>query len=61
VYPGIARAWTLNQLSYDLAFSGVNFAGAAALSLLLLLACIAAAAILIIKTDFFDQSEHRAR
>lgn len=61
VYPGIARAWTLNQLSYDLAFSGVNFAGAAALSLLLLLACIGVAGILIIRTDFFDQSEHRAR
>ena len=61
VYQGIARAWTLNQLSYDLAFSGVNFAGAAALSLLLLLACIAAAVILIIKTDFFDQSEDAAR
>ena len=61
VYPGIARAWTLNQLSYDLAFSGVNFAGAATLSLLLLLACMAAALILIKKTDFFDQSENRAR
>lgn len=61
VYPGIARAWTLNQLSYDLAFSGVNFAGAATLSLLLLLACMAAALILIAKTDFFDQAENRAR
>jgi multiple sugar transport system permease protein len=60
VYPGIARAWTLNQLSYDLAFSGVNFAGAAALSLLLLLACLAAALILIAKTDFFDRSGGRA-
>ena len=61
VYVGIARAWTLNQLSYDLAFSGVNFAGAATLSLLLLLACMAAALILIVKTDFFDQAENRAR
>jgi multiple sugar transport system permease protein len=61
VYPGIARAWTLNQLSYDLAFSGVNFAGAATLSLLLLVACMAAALILIKKTDFFDQAENRAR
>jgi multiple sugar transport system permease protein len=61
VYPGIARAWTLNQMSYDLAFSGVNFAGAATLSLLLLLACMAAALILIAKTDFFDQAENRAR
>ena len=61
VYQGIARAWTLNQLSYDLAFSGVNFAGAAALSLLLLVVCMAAAVLLIIKTDFFDQSDNRAR
>jgi len=61
VYVGIARAWTLNQVSYDLAFSGVNFAGAAALSLMLLMACMVAALLLIWKTDFFDQSENRGR
>lgn len=59
VYPGIARAWSLNQVSYDLAFSAANFAGAAALSLLLLVVCVIAALLLIFGTDFFDRSEHR--
>ncbi len=61
VYVGIAQGWSLNQLSYTLAFSAGNFAGAAALSLILLVVCLAAALLLIFKTDFFDRSEHLSR
>ena len=61
VYVGIAKGWSLNQVSYDLAFASANFAGAAALSLLLLVVCLVAGLLLIFKTDFFDRSEHLAR
>jgi len=61
VYVGIAQGWSLNQLSYNLAFSTGNFAGAAALSLILLAICLVAALLLIFRTDFFDRSEHLAR
>ncbi len=61
VYVGIAKGWSLNQVSYDFAFNSGNFAGAAALSLLLLLVCLVAGLILIFKTDFFDRSEHLSR
>jgi multiple sugar transport system permease protein len=61
VYVGIARGWSLNQVSYDFAFSAGNFAGAAALSLVLLVVCLAAALFLIYRTDFFDRSEHLKR
>ncbi len=61
VYVGIAKGWSLNQVSYDLAFKSANFAGAAALSLLLLVVCLVAGLLLIFKTDFFDRSEHLSR
>jgi multiple sugar transport system permease protein len=54
VYTGIAKDWSLNQLSYDLAFQSNNLAGSAALSLMLLVVCIIAAIIVIFKTDFFE-------
>lgn len=54
VYTGIAKDWSLNQLSYDLAFQSNNLAGSAALSLMLLLVCIVAAVVVIFRTDFFE-------
>ncbi len=54
VYTGIAKDWSLNQLSYDLAFQNNNLAGSAALSLMLLVVCMVAAIIVIFRTDFFE-------
>jgi len=54
VYTGIAKDWSLNQLSYDLAFQSNNLAGSAALSLMLLVVCIVAAIVVIFRTDFFE-------
>ena len=54
VYPGLASNWSLNQLSYTLAFQQNNLGGAAALSLMLLLVCMIAAIFVIFRTDFFD-------
>ncbi len=54
VYTGIAKDWSLNQLSYDLAFQSNNLAGSAALSLMLLVVCIIAAIVVIFRTDFFE-------
>ncbi len=54
VYTGIAKDWSLNQLSYDLAFQNNNLAGSAALSLMLLVVCMVAAVIVIFRTDFFE-------
>jgi len=54
VYTGIAKDWSLNQLSYDLAFQSNNLAGSAALSLMLLVVCVVAAIVVIFRTDFFE-------
>jgi multiple sugar transport system permease protein len=54
VYTGIAKDWSLNQLSYDLAFQNNNLADSAALSLMLLVVCIVAAIVVIFRTDFFE-------
>lgn len=54
VYTGIAKDWSLNQLSYDLAFQNNNLAGSAALSLMLLVVCMVAAIVVIFRTDFFE-------
>ena len=54
VYTGIAKDWSLNQLSYDLAFQNNNLADSAALSLMLLVVCIIAAIVVIFRTDFFE-------
>jgi multiple sugar transport system permease protein len=58
VYTGLAKGWSLNQLSYDLAFGSGNFGGAAALSLVLLVICVVAALLVIFKTDFFDRESY---
>lgn len=57
VYEGIATGWTLNQVGYDYAFVQGNFSQAAAVSLLLLVASLSAGLLLIIRTNFFDQTE----
>jgi multiple sugar transport system permease protein len=57
VYEGIATGWTLNQVAYDYAFVSGNFSQAAAVSLVLLVASLAAGLLLIVRTNFFDQSE----
>lgn len=54
VYTGIAKDWSLNQLSYDLAFQSNNLADSAALSLMLLVVCIVAAIVVIFRSDFFE-------
>lgn len=56
VYPNLARDWSLNQLSYSLAFTGANLGSATALSLMLLLVCVLAAVFVIFRTDFFDEA-----
>ena len=57
VYPGLARDWSLNQISYSLAFTGANMGSATALSLMLLLVCVILALIVIYRTDFFDEAK----
>lgn len=54
VYPGLAADWSLNQLSYALAFASGNLGSSAALSLMLLIVCAFAALFVIFRTDFFD-------
>lgn len=61
VYPNLARDWSLNQLSYSLAFSGANLGAATALSLMLLVVCIIAALLVIFKTDFFDEARNKEK
>lgn len=56
VFPGLAKDWSLNQLSYTWAFTG-QLGQAAALSLLLLLVCVIGALVLIFRTRFFDREE----
>ncbi|TQK17699.1 multiple sugar transport system permease protein [Microbacterium sp. SLBN-154] len=60
IYPGLADAWSLNQLSFDFAFENSNFASSAALSLVLFGICLLAALILIFRTDFFDSAREEA-
>lgn len=55
--PGVANAWSLNQLSYDLAFRGTNLGAATALSVMLLIVCIIVALWVIYRTDFFDEAD----
>lgn len=56
VYPGLAKDWSLNQLSYTLAFTGSNLGAATALSMMLMVLMIALALIVIYRTDFFDEA-----
>lgn len=57
VYTGIAESWSLDQLSYELAFTNGDFGGAAALSLILLVPSLIGALIVIFKTDMFEEAE----
>lgn len=56
IYQGIAEAWSLDQLSFELAFTSGDFGGAAALSLLLLIPSLIGALIVIFKTDMFEDA-----
>lgn len=57
VYQGIAESWSLDQLSFELAFTTGDFGGAAALSLILLVPSLIGALIVIFKTDMFEEAE----
>jgi multiple sugar transport system permease protein len=57
IFRGVAVDWSLNQLSYDLAFTEGDFAGASAVSVMLLIVCLIAALILIFKTKFFETGD----
>ena len=57
IFRGVANDWSLNQLSYDLAFTEGDFSGASAVSVILLIVCLAAALILIFKTKFFETGD----
>ena len=57
IYSGIAEAWSLDQLSFELAFTSGDFGGASALSLMLLVPSFLGALVVIFKTDMFDDAE----
>ncbi len=57
IYTGIAEAWSLDQLSFELAFTSGDFGGASALSLMLLVPSLLGALIVIFKTDMFDDAD----
>lgn len=57
IYTGIAEAWSLDQLSFELAFTSGDFGGASALSLMLLVPSLIGALIVIFKTDMFEEAE----
>lgn len=57
VYSGIAESWSLDQLSFELAFTAGDFGGASALSLMLLVPSLIGALIVIFKTDMFEEAE----
>ena len=57
IYSGIAEAWSLDQLSFELAFTSGDFGGASALSLMLLIPSFLGALVVIFKTDMFDDAE----
>ena len=57
IYSGIAEAWSLDQLSFELAFTSGDFGGASALSLMLLIPSLLGALVVIFKTDMFEEAE----
>jgi ABC-type sugar transport system permease subunit len=57
----LAKDWSLNQLSYTLAFTGGNLGAATALSMMLMFVMITLALITIYRTDFFDEAVVRAK
>lgn len=56
LYAGIAQAWSLDQLAFELAFTSGDFGGASALSLMLLVPSFLGALIVIFKTDMFEEA-----
>ncbi|MEZ7995204.1 MAG: sugar ABC transporter permease [Aquiluna sp.] len=61
VYPGLAKDWSLNQLSYTLAFTGSNLGAAMALSMVMLLVSVIVALVIIYRTDFFDEARGKMK
>jgi multiple sugar transport system permease protein len=57
IYSGIAEAWSLDQLAFELAFTSGDFGGASALSLMLLVPSLLGALVVIFKTDMFEEAE----
>ncbi len=57
IYAGIAEAWSLDQLAFELAFTSGDFGGASALSLMLLVPSLIGALVVIFKTDMFEDVE----
>ena len=57
IYLGIAEAWSLDQLAFELAFTSGDFGGASALSLMLLVPSLLGALVVIFKTDMFEEAE----
>jgi multiple sugar transport system permease protein len=57
IYLGIAEAWSLDQLAFELAFTSGDFGGASALSLMLLVPSLTGALVVIFKTDMFEDAE----
>ena len=57
IYLGIAEAWSLDQLAFELAFTTGDFGGASALSLMLLVPSLLGALVVIFKTDMFEEAE----
>jgi multiple sugar transport system permease protein len=57
IFFGLAKDWSLNQLSYTLAFAEGDFSSASAISVMLLIICLIAALFLIFRTQFFDTKD----
>jgi multiple sugar transport system permease protein len=57
IFFGLAKDWSLNQLSYTLAFGEGDFSSASAISVMLLIICLLAALFLIFRTKFFDTKD----
>jgi multiple sugar transport system permease protein len=61
VFNGISHVWSLDQLSYDFAFTNGEFGSASALSILLLIPSMLGALVVIFKTDMFEDEETAAK
>lgn len=57
IFFGLAKDWSLNQLSYTLAFGEGDFSSASAISVMLLIICLIAALFLIFRTKFFETKD----
>jgi len=57
IFFGLAKDWSLNQLSVTLAFGEGDFSSASAISVMLLIICLLAALFLIFRTKFFDTKD----